>query len=151
MCRCRPVNATVRPFAEDPCCRATGFDKEENVYLSTAPPHGTSLRSCSLCSNGYTVIFSKMAAIDDKTTLQEAHEGQPTPVKHGVRFWGTFVALCCLSFISALDVAIVTTALPTVTDAVGGADKYVWIANSFVVASSVLQPLFGQLAKYVAV
>lgn len=64
----------------------------------------------------------------------------------GPRFWGIFAALCLLSFISALDVAIITTSLPTITEDIGGATQYVWIANSFVVAASVLQPLFGQLA-----
>jgi EmrB/QacA subfamily drug resistance transporter len=67
--------------------------------------------------------------------------------KKSIRFWGTFVALCILSFISGLDVAIVMTALPTITAEIGGAEKYVWIANSFVVASSVPQPLFGQLTN----
>lgn len=69
----------------------------------------------------------------------------PTP-RLNTRFWGIFVCLCMLAFISALDVAIITTALPTITDQIGGARQYVWIANSFVVASSVLQPLLGQLA-----
>ena len=41
---------------------------------------------------------------------------------------------------------IVTTALPTITQEIGGAADYVWIGNSFVFASSVLQPLVGQLA-----
>lgn len=67
--------------------------------------------------------------------------------KNSLRFWGVFVALCILSFISGLDVAIIMTALPTITAEIGGAEKYVWIANSFVVASSVPQPLFGQLAN----
>ncbi|KAI1334211.1 MFS general substrate transporter [Xylariaceae sp. FL0016] len=62
------------------------------------------------------------------------------------RFWGIFVPLCILSFVCALDVVIITTSLPTITEAIGGALDYVWIANSFVVASAVLQPLFGQLA-----
>ncbi|KAI1346846.1 MFS general substrate transporter [Xylaria sp. FL0043] len=66
--------------------------------------------------------------------------------RHTFRFWGTFVALCLLAFISALDVAIITTALPDIIDSVGGGSQYVWIANSFVVASAVLQPLTGQLA-----
>ncbi|KAK3293114.1 major facilitator superfamily domain-containing protein [Chaetomium fimeti] len=83
---------------------------------------------------------------DGQKELVAAEDKTQVTVKRGVRFWGTFVALCCLSFISALDVAIVTTALPTVTAAIGGAEQYVWIANSFVVASCVLQPLFGQLA-----
>ncbi|PQE32926.1 major Facilitator Superfamily protein [Rutstroemia sp. NJR-2017a WRK4] len=77
----------------------------------------------------------------------------PTPLPpsaspaHTFRFWGIFVALCLLSFISALDVAIITTALPTITAEIGGAKEYTWIANSFVLASSVFQPLFGQLAN----
>jgi EmrB/QacA subfamily drug resistance transporter len=72
----------------------------------------------------------------------------PSPSeKKPLRFWGTFVALCILSFISALDVSIIMTALPTITAQIGGASQYIWIANSFVVASSVPQPLFGQLAN----
>lgn len=64
-----------------------------------------------------------------------------------VRFCGTFVALCLLAFTSALNVAIITTALPNITDSVGGASQYVWIANSLVVASAVLQPLPGQVSN----
>lgn len=70
----------------------------------------------------------------------------PQNGRRGARFWGTFVALCLLAFISALDVSIISTALPTITAEIGGATQYVWIANSFVLASSVLQPLFGQVA-----
>ncbi|KAI1778216.1 MFS general substrate transporter [Hypoxylon cercidicola] len=70
----------------------------------------------------------------------------PPQTIRSLRFWGIFTALCLLSFISALDVAIITTSLPTITANIGGANQYVWIANSFVVASSVLQPLVGQLA-----
>ena len=118
------------------------------------PPHPSAPRQQPLAPR-------KMTASDSNTTLQAQPEGQSelaaeaaenntkTSFKRGLHFWGTFVALCCLSFISALDVAIVTTALPTVTEAIGGAEQYVWIANSFVVASCVLQPLFGQLAKCV--
>jgi MFS family permease len=64
-----------------------------------------------------------------------------------LRFWSVFVALCLLSFISALDVAIVATALPTIIKDVGGERHYVWIANSFVLASSVPQPIFGQISN----
>ncbi|KAF2177793.1 MFS general substrate transporter [Zopfia rhizophila CBS 207.26] len=80
------------------------------------------------------------------------HRAQPPTLvsaftTHDWKFWGTFVALCLLSFISALDVAVITTALPTVTKDIGGETQYVWIANSFVLASAVPQPLFGQLAN----
>ncbi|KAF2010893.1 MFS general substrate transporter [Aaosphaeria arxii CBS 175.79] len=84
------------------------------------------------------------------TSIPGGTENKPAKPKLGGnanRFWGIFAALCILSFISALDVAIITTALPKITAEIGGATQYVWIANSFVVASSVLQPLVGQLAN----
>jgi MFS family permease len=67
--------------------------------------------------------------------------------KKPIRFWGTFVALCILSLVFSLDVAITMTALPSITAEIGGAHRYVWVAKSFVVASSVPQPPFGQLAN----
>jgi len=66
---------------------------------------------------------------------------------HNIRFWGIFCALCLLAFISALDVMIIATALPKITADIGSVEQeYVWIANSFVLASSVIQPLVGQFA-----
>lgn len=41
---------------------------------------------------------------------------------------------------------MVTTSLPTIIGDFGGAEQYVWIVNSFVFASTVPQPLFGQIA-----
>lgn len=64
----------------------------------------------------------------------------------GLHFWGIFSALCLLAFISALDVSVITTAFPTIIADIGGATEYVWIANCFIIASTVLQPLIGQLA-----
>lgn len=72
---------------------------------------------------------------------------KPPTDRHTPRFWVTIVALSLLSFISALDVTIIATALPLITEDIGGARQYVWIANSFVFASAVLQPLIGQLAN----
>lgn len=66
---------------------------------------------------------------------------------HGWRFWGTLSALCVLSFVSALDVAVITTARPTITKDIGGERHYVWIANSFVLACAVPQPLFAQISN----
>ncbi|KAH6664562.1 major facilitator superfamily domain-containing protein [Halenospora varia] len=74
-------------------------------------------------------------------------ESEPSPVRHSPQFWMVIVALSLLSFISALDVTIIATALPLITEEIGGATQYVWIANSFVFASAVLQPLIGQLAN----
>ena len=73
-------------------------------------------------------------------------EGAPPKTKHSWRFWLVFISMCVVSFSSALDSTIITTALPTVTNSIGGQAQYVWIANSFVLASTAVQPLVGQLS-----
>jgi EmrB/QacA subfamily drug resistance transporter len=67
--------------------------------------------------------------------------------KHSWRIWCVFIALCLLSFISAVDATIITTSLPIITHEIGGEELYVWIANSFLFASTVPQPLYGQIAN----
>lgn len=82
-----------------------------------------------------------------EVTTLTSENGIPTKKSFNFRFWGIFLALCLLAFISALDVAIVTTALPKITADIGSVrQEYVWVANSFVVASCVIQPMVGQLA-----
>lgn len=64
--------------------------------------------------------------------------------------WCIFSILCLSSFISALDGTIITTFLPVVARDIGnGGSKrhYVWIAQCFLFSSTVLQPLYGQLAN----
>ncbi|KAM5447628.1 hypothetical protein MaudCBS49596_005887 [Microsporum audouinii] len=63
------------------------------------------------------------------------------------RVWCIISVLCLLSFMSAVDATIITTSLPTIAREIGGAEKYVWVANSFLFATTVPQPLFGQIAN----
>lgn len=46
------------------------------------------------------------------------------------------IALCLAVFLAALDVTIITTALPTISDALGSADGYTWIGSSFLLANA---------------
>ncbi|KXX74293.1 putative MFS-type transporter YusP, partial [Madurella mycetomatis] len=50
-------------------------------------------------------------------------------------------------FYPAVDATIITTALPTITRVIGGGHDYVWAANSFLYASTVPQPFFGQVSN----
>ncbi|TPR08570.1 peptidase, ArgE/DapE family protein [Aspergillus niger] len=67
------------------------------------------------------------------------------PYKHPITFWLVFLSLCLLSFVSALDGAIISTALPKVTTSLGGETDYIWIANSFTIAQTIIQPFLAQL------
>lgn len=74
-------------------------------------------------------------------------EPEAATTKHGLRFWFIIIGMCMCAFISSLDTLVITTALPRVTDSIGGQKYYVWIANSFLFASTVIQPLFGQISN----
>ena len=93
------------------------------------------------------LIMTSSQLVDPAPAVPKSGGDEPQPSsKRPLRFWGTFVALCVISFLCVLDVVIITTALPTIIASVGGVTEYVWIANSFIVASAVLQPLFSQIA-----
>ncbi|KAI0502857.1 major facilitator superfamily domain-containing protein [Xylaria bambusicola] len=76
-----------------------------------------------------------------------SREEERSTVGHPPQFWLIIVALSLLVFISAVDVTIIPPALPRIVEEIGGSTQYVWIANSFVFVSSVLQPLIGQLSN----
>lgn len=68
-------------------------------------------------------------------------------IKPSLAFAVIIFVLCLCTLVSSLDALIITTALPRITDAIGGQAQYVWIANSFVLASTVVQPLYAQLSN----
>jgi len=81
------------------------------------------------------------------TIAPAAVEAQP--LQHGWRFWAIFAALSITSILSALDISVISTALPTITkDLAGGSTSaFVWVATSYLVTSVAFQPLYGQTAN----
>lgn len=71
---------------------------------------------------------------------------QPACHTKGWRFWATFPALCLTSMLAAVESTVTSTALPSITKALGAGDLYVWFANSYFLTSTVFLPLIGQLA-----
>lgn len=88
------------------------------------------------------VLEDPNSQIDAGTNINE-----PESFQHSWRIWTIFLILCMLSFMASIDSTIITTSLPTVTREIGGAGQYVWIANSYLFACTVPQPLYGQIAN----
>ena len=80
-------------------------------------------------------------------TVETDGDGEGPSTTHSARFWCLFAALCLITFESSIDATIITTALSTITREIGGEEQYVWIANSFVFASTAPQPLFAQISN----
>ncbi|PGH16794.1 hypothetical protein AJ80_05109 [Polytolypa hystricis UAMH7299] len=65
---------------------------------------------------------------------------------HNWQFYIIFIGLIATGVLSALDGAIVSTALPTIVAELNIGADYVWVANIYFLTSAVAQPLFGQLS-----
>ena len=55
-------------------------------------------------------------------------------------------ALILSMFMAAMEMTIVSTAMPTVVGELGGIHLYAWVFTSYLVASTVMVPIFGKLA-----
>ncbi|KAF1845153.1 major facilitator superfamily MFS_1 [Cucurbitaria berberidis CBS 394.84] len=67
-----------------------------------------------------------------------------TPKPKGLAFWLVIFSLCLIAFTSSLDGSIIAIALPEISTALSSDDKYIGIANCFVLAQTVVQPAFAQ-------
>jgi EmrB/QacA subfamily drug resistance transporter len=72
--------------------------------------------------------------------------GAPTgePLGHG-RVIVVFSGLLLAMLLAALDQTIVATALPTIVGELGGLEKLSWVVTSYLLAQTVVTPLYGKL------
>jgi len=63
------------------------------------------------------------------------------------RFWAIIVSLMITGLVSALEGTIITSALPTITEALGGGNAYIWVPNAYLLASVAVLPLFAQASN----
>ena len=81
---------------------------------------------------------------DDQASVFE-----PTSVRMGpLRQRATMFSLCLALFLSALDVTIVATALPTIAKQVNAnAAEYAWIGSAYTLSSTASVPVWAQLSN----
>ncbi|KAI0868380.1 putative multidrug resistance protein fnx1 [Hypoxylon argillaceum] len=66
---------------------------------------------------------------------------------YGWRFWAIIISLSVTSLLSALDVSVIATALPTIVKDLGSSYAFIWISNAYFVTMTAFQPLYGQTAN----
>ncbi|KUI64396.1 hypothetical protein VM1G_11193 [Cytospora mali] len=67
--------------------------------------------------------------------------------KYSWRFWSIIIALSIASLLSALDVSVISTAMPSILEDLGSSDAYMWIANAYFLTMTAFQPMYGQTAN----
>jgi EmrB/QacA subfamily drug resistance transporter len=58
----------------------------------------------------------------------------------------TTLALVLAIFMAALEMTVVSTAMPTVVSDLGGLQSYAWVFTGYMLASTITGPIFGKLA-----
>lgn len=61
------------------------------------------------------------------------------------RIWIIFAALLAGMLLSSLDQTIVSTAMPTIVGELGGVDHQVWITTAYLLATTIVMPIYGKL------
>ena len=58
----------------------------------------------------------------------------------------TLVGVLLALFLGALDQTIVATALPKIVQDLKGLDRYTWVATAYLLATTIMVPIYGKLA-----
>ncbi|KZO94642.1 MFS multidrug transporter [Calocera viscosa TUFC12733] len=67
-------------------------------------------------------------------------------MKKDAGFWMIILSLCVTSWLAAIDLTSVSTALPTIIDDLHGGSDFVWVGSAFTLASTAILPLSGNIA-----
>jgi MFS family permease len=111
--------------SEDPTDRQP---PKQDQPISTEPQRETSKPMAAAENTG-------AMANEDKTTMRSWY------------FWGIIISLGITGMASAIEGTIITSALPTITKALGGGNSYVWVPNAYLLSSVAVLPLFGQASN----
>jgi MFS family permease len=66
---------------------------------------------------------------------------------YGWRFWAIISSLTVTSLLAALDLSIISTALPSIVEDLGSGTDFVWVANAYYLTTTAFQPLYGQISS----
>ena len=65
----------------------------------------------------------------------------------GANIFVTMASLCLSVTLSALDLTIVTTALPAIVSDFGSGSGYIWIGGAYILAYTAILPIWGAVAN----
>ncbi|OSX65017.1 hypothetical protein POSPLADRAFT_1167168 [Postia placenta MAD-698-R-SB12] len=86
---------------------------------------------------------STPAAPEEKQQKTWRNEEQVLPEN---RLGIVFLGLMATVFLAALDQTIVSTALPTIVEKIGGGKDYGWVGSAYLLAAAALSTIYGKLS-----
>ncbi|KAI0391297.1 major facilitator superfamily domain-containing protein [Xylariaceae sp. FL0594] len=111
--------------------------------------------------SGSGVMMMEMATLEDDEQISSRGDGEEERVSendkekekkeqypHGTRLVLIVTALALSVFLSALDITIVATAIPKITNEFNGLDKAAWYGSAFFLTSGSFQASWGKAYRY---
>jgi len=87
-----------------------------------------------------------IAAPNEKTPQEEPKDEDPYNGRSKGKVVVIMLALCMAVFLAALDVTIITTALPTISEEFSSPSGYTWIGSAFLLANAASIPSWGKVS-----
>ncbi|KAF2662752.1 hypothetical protein K491DRAFT_616380 [Lophiostoma macrostomum CBS 122681] len=84
------------------------------------------------------------ATVQDTTSPGAQDEQKPKRSKAKIAL--IMLSLCISVLLVALDITIVTTALPTIAERFHSASGYTWVGSAYLIANSAATPIWGKLS-----
>lgn len=73
--------------------------------------------------------------------------GSEGPLPADGNRWYILAAILVTTFLSAMEVTVVGTSMPTIAGALGGIALFAWVFTGYLVTSTITTPIYGKLAE----
>lgn len=130
---------TERPFHDDTNREATPERLPSPTSSSDKPAPETSLAPKD-------VAEKDAVSASDSTGGEEAAEEAERPQRSKLKIALIMLSLGISVLLVALDITIITTALPTIAEKFQSASGYTWIGSAYLIANSAATPIWGKVS-----
>lgn len=108
------------------------MDEEEGALQAVMPGSAVATQAAT------AAVISASSKTDEKPVVSE---------KKTLRFWLIMGSLMVVALLPAIDMTIISTALPTITqDLPTSSVSPIWVTSSFLLTTTTFQPVMGALA-----
>ncbi|OAR04531.1 hypothetical protein LLEC1_02493 [Akanthomyces lecanii] len=96
--------------------------------------------------NAETGVLAQSGHVADSSQAADEAGGRDKPARSRARLALTMASLCMAVFLVALDITIITTALPAIAEHFDNPSAFTWISSSYMLATAASTLIWGKLS-----
>ncbi|KAF4504354.1 hypothetical protein G6O67_008512 [Ophiocordyceps sinensis] len=134
-----PATAVRRSTSEED---TTDVEREAGLVDGSVKPHDEEITA----TTGPRDKEDRVGPDQDPPAAAEAGTGSAESGREGVETFLVMLALCLALFLAALDMTIITTAIPTISSHFDSSLGYVWIGSAYLLGNATFVPAWGKIS-----